>query len=139
MLVLPSAPVAAGGADQRRLLLIGAEMVEQAYPPEGKNSVLIRPLDTGGKARQNISPRTHEGGRGHFWIGPGAKVSRAPLPPVSMCDAVGYPFMAPRVKTAGKAHYVCYRAIREAAAEKVLGRPAGRAADAPAPERIYAP
>ena len=40
-----------------------------SIPPEGKNSGLSRPLNTGGKARQNISPRTHEGGRGHFWIG----------------------------------------------------------------------
>lgn len=45
-------------------------------PPEGKNSVLIRPLGTGGKARQNISLRTHEGGRGHFWIGPGPSAAR---------------------------------------------------------------
>lgn len=45
-------------------------------PLEGKNSVLSRPLNTGGKARQNILTCTHEGGRGRFWIGPGAKVSR---------------------------------------------------------------
>lgn len=38
MLVLPSAPVAAGGADQRRLLLIGAEMDEQAYPRKAKTA-----------------------------------------------------------------------------------------------------
>ena len=35
---LPSSPVAAGGADQRRLLLIGAEMDEQAYPRKAKTA-----------------------------------------------------------------------------------------------------
>lgn len=35
---LPSSPVAAGGADQRRLLLIGAEMDGRAYPWKAKTA-----------------------------------------------------------------------------------------------------